>query len=313
MSDYPAKLPDQEYKFGKDNGVSDNEVEAAFWWEYLRENNNLRTKPGPTNDREWQLAVFYRWHVAEYFTHGASAVAFKKKKAWRELNDDLRKTLGTNLPGGRIPAFVIDPTSISKGMYMGNLGFKELQVFVDWSFTDRQIAQGFERDLAGIRPRDGWAPVRRARKAKGTSREPIVIHPLCPDPRAALGWLGSLRRLKGWKRNLEEMAEAYGFSKSYGGVENWKRDAGRAKRVIAWMRTGNPTYLETLPKAKSRKQRSRYVSDEVVMQSELDRIPPGKKAILFIFDGSNVTCGATGFTDDKAALKPFVDGLTGLT
>ena len=250
----PPKLPDHEYKFGEGDWVATNdEVEAAFWWEYLREGNEknqLRKKPGLTKDEESGLSVGFRWYVAQYFAEHA-LLDYTQRIAWRELSGNMRGMLSSQFPIISIPAFVNNPPFSVSPVYKKKVDFSRLRVWVDWQFSDRQIAKTIERELAWVRPGERPARARNARKLSGES---ILAHPLCPDFRAALVWLGWLRCKNACKGDLEAMVRFY-CPDGEVDVESLRKEAMWARRVIKWLTTGDSIHLLKLPKAKTRKRR----------------------------------------------------------
>lgn len=308
-----AKLSDKEWKF-EVSRIPDSEIEACFWWEYIRTGLN----PQLREDLKRQWAEFCRIDADQTFNfrltkelrkafvaevvlrvflsspevypdiqdEGSETPSWRRpaeflfeSRPWVSLPPGLRTELSAGFPFSMYAASVTNlahhrskfeqavesqglPSALEWFDFVrtapkvgtdGKGKFTDwervggtLRVCVDWRFKDGEILSDIARFLKNARPRE-WPETTRSLR-RGLYPEVFTSQ----THRAALGWLGVLRR------NIAGCAwmnfrDVYDASSS---ATDLRKSAGWARRIIAWMSSGDPEFLSGLPAAKTRKARA---------------------------------------------------------
>jgi hypothetical protein len=271
-------------------GVPPAQMESAFWWEYFREDKTLANDFPSGGTIVQQRVIKYRNHVADLFRSRVPE-QLSGQIPWLNLEAEDRDFICSNLPVASFPAEVQSPSAETK--HLDSLGLTRLNIWVDWAFTDEQIAEAVSSRLAAYRPLSKTTRKRRAKVRKDVQREATFAHPWCPDHESGLKWLGVLRVCRATDYNMEDVHQRYMFREE--GTE-MRRQAKWAEDIIEWMRSGDARRLRTQPKARDAAKKLKELCPPD------DRLK-GKKHIVFSIEDGKVLGMGHNFESDEDEIK----------
>ncbi len=259
----------EEYDFSK---ISERQLPAAFWWEYLRAADDpayvpktrmaeiarltvdalKRTgRPIPIEDSAppftstvylgWSTGG-YRFRVLHAFIDGPWRDAFLSDKPWLSLSREMRNAVAVRFPTVRKAWANRLELNHHHLPYPNTDQYQRLVVWVDWSASDAKIAKDFKQALASNRPY-GQQPVKMT----------DGMHKDLPNPRNALRWLAVWRCLK--TCSYTELQTVYGFHR--GEPASWRREVAAANYIIKWLYDFDPKHLQELGGVKKRRAATR--------------------------------------------------------
>lgn len=266
-------VPQGEWNF-HDPPIPPKEIGACFWWEYIRMgvDDNLRFAlsrlPLPlrysrafvraATPRGQNPGFFDPYLLAKIVQEGRGPL-FRKRTPWRDLPVQEQEDLIRGIRSAICPLIVIYHTSkggvkvvVGRGDvehhedYSQPVGSRgRLDLRVDWSFKDGQIAGDFSKVLDLLRP-DEWSEI-NLRSRRSLHDRNLKFW------QAALGWLGVHRLHNFFDCSWAKIQANYIDANE----RDLRKQAEWAKSIIAYMQDGDCRHLDNLPAGQSARRRPR--------------------------------------------------------
>ena len=236
-----SKLSETEWRF---EDVPPEQLTACFFWEYCREDAELRdlAKIDPEAIRRWRVIDLRNIFLNHLDVFARLTNAGRDSKPWQELEPtSLRVEIAKAFEVFFQPIEVVPLEDVEfepEADY-----FRQVTLMIDWQYNDAAIAEALEK-LVRRPEKYGDMP----RRTEGHIR---VLDALAPAELSALRWLGMLRcTRRGGKRGVKcgpkEVARIYTRNRKPSQVS---REVRCAALILDWLKTGERKYLKASKKA----------------------------------------------------------------